>query len=149
VWTGAADADDSMGKRRKARELALQLLYQLDLQGEASPEPHLEEFWSRHPVDAEARSFAEALVRGTKLHQQKIDAMISHYAENWELDRMAVVDRNILREGIFELLWMEDVPPKVAINEALEVAKKFSTQESSRFLNGILDRIHKEHHPSG
>jgi N utilization substance protein B len=133
-----------MGKRRKAREVALQLLYQLDVQGEGNPEPHLPEFWTRHPVDREAREFAEILIRGTKLHEPKIDEMITQYAENWELDRMAVVDRNILRQGIFELLWMEDVPSKVAINEALEVAKKFSTQESSRFINGILDRIHKE-----
>ena len=137
-----------MGKRRKSRELALQLLYQLDVQGEGNPEPSLAEFWSRHPVDAEVRGFAETLVRGTKLHQGKIDELIIQYAENWELDRMAVVDRNILREGIFELLWAAEVPPKVAINEALEVAKKFSTHESSRFINGILDRIHKELSPS-
>ena len=138
-----------MGKRRKGRELALQLLYQLDVQGEGSPAPHLDEFWTRHPVDAEVRDFAEALVRGTKLHEAKIDELISQYALHWELERMAVVDRNILREGIFEILWAGDVPPKVAINEALEVAKKFSTQESSRFINGILDRIHKELRPSG
>ena len=138
-----------MGKRRKARALALQLLYQLDVQGEGSPAPHLDEFWTRHPVDVEVRDFAEALVRGTKLHEAKIDELISHYALHWELERMAVVDRNILRQGIFEILWACDVPPKVAINEALEVAKKFSTQESSRFINGILDRIHKELRPSG
>lgn len=136
-----------MGRRRKAREVALQLLYQLDVQGESSPEPHLDEFWSRHPVDPEVREFADALVRGTKLHEAKIDELISQYALHWELDRMAVVDRNILRQGIFELLWMGEAPPKVVINEALEVAKKFSTQESSRFINGILDRIHKELRP--
>jgi N utilization substance protein B len=137
-----------MGKRRKARELALQLLYQLDVQGESNPEPHFAEFWSRHPVDGEVKHFTETLVRGTKTHEPKIDELIDQYAENWELDRMAVVDRNILREGIFELLWMSEVPPKVAINEALEVAKKFSTTESSRFINGILDRIHKELRPA-
>ena len=93
-----------MGKRRKSRELALQLLYQLDVQGEGSPGPHLDEFWTRHPVDVEVRDFAEALVRGTKLHEAKIDELISLYAEHWELERMAVVDRNILREGIFEIL---------------------------------------------
>lgn len=133
-----------MGKRRKARELALQLLYLLDLRGEADPDPQLPEFWGRHPVDPEVRSFTETLVRGTKLHQPKIDELITQYTEHWGLERMAVVDRNILREGIFELLWMADVPPKVAINEALEVAKKFSTQESSRFINGVLDRVRKE-----
>lgn len=137
-----------MGKRRKARELALQLLYQLDLWDEADPSPHLSEFWSRHPVDPEVRVFTEALVRGTKLHQPKIDELIGQYAEHWKLGRMAVVDRNILREGIFELLWLAEVPPKVAINEALEVAKKFSTQESSRFINGILDRVRKELRPA-
>ena len=136
-----------MGKRRKARELALQFLYQLDLQGEAEPSRQLPEFWGRHPVDQEVRSFAEQLVRGTKLHQGKIDELIAHYAEHWDLERMAVVDRNILREGIFELLWMSEVPPKVVINEALEIAKKFSTHESSSFINGILDRVHKELRP--
>lgn len=133
-----------MGKRRKARELALQLLYQLDLQGEGDPGPHLPEFWSRHPVDTEVRTYTETLARGTKLHQAKIDELIQQFTEHWDLARMAVVDRNILREGIFELLWMEEVPPKVVINEALEVAKKFSTHESARFINGILDRVRKE-----
>jgi N utilization substance protein B len=133
--------------RRKARELALQLLYQLDVQDEARAEPHFSEFWGRHPVDAEVREFAEALVRGTKLHQDKIDELIEQYAEHWDLERMAVVDRNLLRLGIFELLWSGEAPPKVVINEAVEVAKKFSTQESGRFINGILDRIHKELRP--
>lgn len=136
-----------MGKRRKARELALQFLYQLDLRGDGDPAPSAEEFWGRHPVDPEARAFAETLVRGTKLHQGKIDELITQYAQHWDLERMAVVDRNILRMGIFELLWTADIPPKVAINEAIEVAKKFSTHESSRFINGILDRIHKELRP--
>ncbi len=137
-----------MGKRRKSRELALRLLYQLDLQDEPSPEPYLDEFWARHPVDPEVRVFVESLVRGAKLHQAKIDEVIAQYAENWDLDRMAVVDRNILRVGIFELLWTTEVPPKVAINEALEVAKKFSTRESSRFINGMLDRVRKELRPA-
>jgi N utilization substance protein B len=133
-----------VGKRRKSRELALQLLYQLDLQDEANPEPYLDEFWARHPVAPEIRAFVESLVRGTKLHQAKIDEVIGQYAENWDLDRMAVVDRNILRAGIFELLWTAETPAKVAINEALEVAKKFSTRESTRFINGMLDRVRKE-----
>jgi N utilization substance protein B len=136
-----------MGKRRKARELALQFLYQLDLRGESEPAPYLDEFWSRHPVEGEVREFAERLVRGTTEHRKKIDELIAQYAEHWEPDRMAVVDRNILREGIFELLWMEETPPKVAINEALDISKKFSTQESSRFINGLLDRVLKEHLP--
>ena len=133
-----------MGRRRKARELALQLLYQLDVQGEEHPGPHLDDFWLQHPVDREAREFAESLVRGTKLHGAEIDELISRYAENWELDRMAVVDRNILRLAVYELVWGTDVPPKVAINEAIEIAKKFGTQESSRFINGILDRVYRD-----
>jgi transcription antitermination protein NusB len=133
-----------MGRRRKTREVALQFLYQLDLHGEDDPAQHETEFWSRHPVDEETRVFGDALVRGTKANQGKIDQIISQFAEHWDLARMAVVDRNILRLALYELLWTEDVPPKVAINEALEVAKKFSTHESSRFINGILDRIHKE-----
>jgi len=108
----------------------------------------LEEFWSLHPVDPDVRCFVETLVRGTKQHQPSIDDLISRATEHWSLGRMAIVDRNILRQGVFELLWAPDVPPSVAINEALEVAKKFSTHESSRFINGVLDRIHKELRPA-
>lgn len=137
-----------MGKRRKAREVALQFLYQLDLNGAGDPTPYEAEFWERHPVDRETRAFADALVRGSKQNQQKIDQVIAHYAEHWALDRMAVVDRNILRAAVYELLWQPDVPAKVSINEAIEIAKKFGTGESSRFINGVLDRIHKELRPA-
>lgn len=137
-----------MGRRRKAREIALQFLYQLDLHGADDPEPHAGEFWARHPVDAETRAFAETLVRGTKAHQAKADQLITQYAEHWDLERMAVVDRNILRLATWELLWHADVPPKVVINEAIEIAKKFGTEESSRFVNGILDRVLKELRPA-
>ena len=134
-----------MGRRRQARELALQLLYELDLRGEADPGEALDEFWRRQgEVPDEVRSFAESLVRGTKAHQEKIDELIGRFAERWDLDRMAVVDRNVLRAGIFELLWAGDVPPKVAINEALEIARKFSTEKSTRFINGLLDRVRRE-----
>ena len=134
-----------MGRRRQARELALQLLYELDLRGEADPGEALDEFWRRQgEVPDEVRSFAESLVRGTKAHQEKIDELIGRFAERWDLDRMAVVDRNILRAGIFELLWAGDAPPKVAINEALEIARKFSTEKSTRFINGLLDRVRRE-----
>jgi N utilization substance protein B len=134
-----------MGKRRKGREVALQFLYQLDLHGAGDPAPHEDEFWGRHPVDRDTRSFAESLVRGSKQHQRETDQLITQYAEHWDLERMAVVDRNILRLAVHELLWQPDVPPKVAINEAIELAKKFGTAESSRFINGLLDRILKEH----
>ncbi|HZN52080.1 MAG TPA: transcription antitermination factor NusB [Methylomirabilota bacterium] len=137
-----------MGRRRKTREVALQFLYQLDLHSEDDPGRHEAEFWSRHPVDEETHLFGDALVRGTKANQAKIDQIISQFAEHWDLDRMAVVDRNILRLAVYELLWTDDVPPKVAINEAIEIAKKFGTKESSRFINGVLDRIHKELRPT-
>jgi N utilization substance protein B len=136
-----------VGKRRKSRELALQCLYELDQRGPAGAPPDFAEFWARHPTGPEVREFTEELVRGARAHQPKIDELIARYAENWSPDRIAVVDRNILRQGIFELLWSSDVPPKVVINEALEVAKRFSTQESSRFINGILDRVRKEFRP--
>jgi transcription antitermination factor NusB len=133
-----------MRKRRKAREVALQFLYQLELTGAGDPAPHDDEFWARHPVDADTRAFTDGLVRGAKSHQAKIDQVIGQFAEHWDLERMAVVDRNILRLAVYELLFTLDVPPKVAINEAIEIAKKFGTKESSRFINGVLDRIHKE-----
>ena len=138
----------SAGKRRKAREVALQFLYQLDLNGDDDPIPHDEEFWARHPVDDETRAVEDALVRGVKGNHAKIDHAISQFAEHWDLERMAVVDRNILRLAVYELLWTAEVPPKVAINEAIEIAKKFGTKESSRFINGLLDRIHKELRPA-
>ena len=133
-----------MGKRRRAREVALQFLYQLDLGSDDDPTPHEEEFWTRHPLGDDAQAFARRLVHGTKANQAELDQLIGRFAEHWHLDRMSVVDRNILRVAIFELLWPPSAPPKVVINEAIEIAKKFGTQESSRFVNGILDRVHKE-----
>jgi len=135
-------------RRRKAREVALQFLYQLDLQGETDPTPHAAEFWARHPLDDDVRGFAEDIVRGAKTTQAKIDEIIVRFTEHWDLDRMAVVDRNILRLAVYELGWREDTPPKVVINEAIEIAKKFGTRESSRFINGILDRVHRELRPA-
>jgi transcription antitermination protein NusB len=137
-----------MGRRRKAREVALQFLYQLDVNGASDPSAFEGEFWSRHPVDAEARAFADTLVRGSKEHQGRIDELIARYAEHWDLDRMAVVDRNILRLAVYELMLAAEVPPKVAINEAIEIAKKFGTADSGRFINGVLDRIHRELRPA-
>jgi N utilization substance protein B len=133
-----------MGRRRQSRELALQLLYELDVRGDRDPGPVIEAFWGRQPTPEEVRAFAEAIVRGVAAHQPKIDELIARFAEHWELDRMAVVDRNVLRAGIWELLWGVDVPAKVAINEALEIARRFSTEESTRFINGILDRVRRE-----
>jgi N utilization substance protein B len=133
-----------MGRRRKAREVALQFLYQLDQHGETDPTAHETEFWSRHPVDEETRAFASALVHGVMRRHAEVDKLIAQYTEHWDIDRMAVVDRNILRLAVWELLDQASAPPKVAINEAIEIAKKFGTGESGRFINGILDRVHKE-----
>jgi N utilization substance protein B len=137
-----------VSRRRKAREVALQFLYQLDLQGETDPAPHAAEFWAHHPLDDDTQRFAQDIVRGTKAAQPTIDGIIARYTEHWDLDRMAVVDRNILRLAVYELGWREETPPKVVINEAIEIAKKFGTGESSRFINGILDRVYRELRPA-
>jgi N utilization substance protein B len=133
-----------VGRRRKAREVALQFLYQLDQHGETDPTAHEAEFWARHPMDDETRAFVSTLVRGATSRHLEVDKLIAQYAEHWEIERMAVVDRNILRLAVYELLDHPSVPPKVAINEAIEIAKKFGTRESGRFINGILDRVHRE-----
>ena len=136
-------------RRRKTREVALQFLYQLDLHGERRSRSARGGVLVAPPGRrGDPRVRATRLVRGTKANQGKIDQIISQFAEHWDLERMAVVDRNILRLAVYELLWTEDVPPKVAINEAIEIAKKFGTKESSRFINGLLDRIHKELRPA-
>ena len=136
-------------KRRRAREIALQFLYQLDVNGGSDPTPYESDFWTRQvEVDGPTREYAGALVHGAKGQQAKIDELITRSTENWDLERMSVVDRNILRLAVFELGWQHEVPPKVAINEAIEIAKKFGTRESSRFINGVLDRIHRELRPA-
>jgi N utilization substance protein B len=136
------------GKRRKAREIALQFLYQLEQTGAGDPAPFEADFWARHPVDDDVREFASSLVHGVMRQQTLIDKRIAESTEHWDLERLAVVDRNILRVAVYELLFEPTVPGKVAINEAIEIAKKFGTKESSRFINGVLDRIHKELRPA-
>lgn len=135
-----------MRKRTQAREFALQIMYQQDL----NPEPLgalLKSFWESNPSPPEVQEYAEKIVQGTFLHLREIDAVLSKYAEHWELPRMAVVDRNILRLSTYELLYVEEIPLKVAINEAVNIAKKFSQEDSGKFVNGILDKIsHTEPH---
>ncbi len=129
------------GKRRQAREIAAQFLYQYDL-SDGEMEEALELFWQTQPEVAEpTRRFAEELIRGTCQHRAEIDEKIKKYTEHWELPRIAAVDRNILRLAIFEMLYRDDIPPVVSINEAVDIAKKFSTRESGAFVNGILDRL--------
>jgi N utilization substance protein B len=130
-----------MRSRRRGRELALKLLYGFDLLPR-DIDATLREFWALTRYPKEVRTFAEHLVRGTLTHKAEIDAFIATNAINWTIERMAVIDRNILRYAVYELLYEEVIPPKVTINEALDIAKKYSTPKSSAFINGILDHIH-------
>ncbi|MEO7933889.1 MAG: transcription antitermination factor NusB [Chthoniobacterales bacterium] len=132
-----------MGKRRDGREAAVQYLYHHDLNsGENAGTP--EDFWELRPAKPNVREFAMQLVAGVQEHAPEIDRRISRYAENYQLGRMLAVDRNILRLAIYEMNFAKDVPPVVAINEAIEIAKKFGADESSRFINGILDRAKQD-----
>jgi transcription antitermination protein NusB len=157
-----------VGKRREARERAVQFLFQHDLNPPEDLEGALEQFWQSQraaalaedkgaatwgqPVElpppsadeAAVRLFAEPLIRGTLEHREEADAIIKKHAINWELHRIAAVDRNILRLAIFEMLHRDDIPPIVSINEAVDIAKKFSTQDSGKFVNGILDKVKGE-----
>jgi transcription antitermination protein NusB len=130
-----------MTQRTRGREIALQVLYQAEQNAGMAP-AEIRRFVERRLLgDRKLVEFAEGLIEGVHAHQARIDEMISGVAENWRLDRMAAIDRNILRLGAFEMLFCPDVPTKVAINEALELAKRYSTAQSSRFVNGILDRL--------
>ena len=129
-----------MRKRTKAREYALQILYQLDVT-RAQAQQVLQDFWTVHPAPSDVRSFASQVVQGTMQHADEINQLIVRHADNWNIARMAVVDRNVLRLATYELLYCDDIPPKVAINEAIELGKRYSTQNSGAFINGILDKI--------
>ena len=130
-----------MGTRRKSRELAMQMLFQGDL-GKQTPEEVRALFWpSRDDVDAETRGFAEELYRVASERQAEIDELIELHAENWRLERMAVVDRNLLRAAVAELLGCPNTPAAIVINESLEIARHYGAPESVQFLNGVLDAI--------
>jgi N utilization substance protein B len=157
-----------MGKRREARERAVQFLFQHDLNAPENLDEALDRFWESQsstaivqdkaaatwgekvelpPASADevaTRLFADKLIRGVLENLATLDERIKAQAENWDLHRMAVVDRNILRLAIYEMLYREDIPPIVSINEAVDVAKKFSTKDSGKFVNGILDKIKNE-----
>ena len=157
-----------MGKRREARERAVQFLFQHDLNPPEDIERALNEFWDTQrgaaiaedkgkatwgerpelppptTEEAETRLFAEPLIRGALDHREEADALIKKHAQNWDLHRMAAVDRNVLRLAIYEMLYRDDIPPVVSINEAVDIAKKFSTQDSGKFVNGILDKVKGE-----
>ena len=132
-----------MRKRTRARECALKVLYEIDVSGNPYKES-LENFWQfQEEKDSSVIDFASGLVEGAIENLERIDKEISQFATNWQLKRMAVIDRNILRLATYELLFKEDIPPKVSINEAVELAKKFGDTESGRFVNGVLDKINK------
>ena len=157
-----------MGKRREARERAVQFLFQHDMNPPEDLEAALNHFWDSQraaaiaeekgmatwgqPIalppptaeEAAVRLFAEPLIRGALDHRDEADALIKKHAQNWDLHRMAAVDRNILRLAIYEMLYRDDIPPVVSINEAVDIAKKFSTQDSGKFVNGILDKVKGE-----
>jgi len=133
-----------MGARRKARELALQMLFQHDLSGN-TPSAILTSFEDLQKARPPVREFAVKIFEGTLRHLEKIDEMIANQAENWRLSRMAVVDLNIIRMSIYEFLHENDTPKLVIIDEAIEIGKKFGTQKSSQFINGILDGVLKKY----
>ena len=137
-----------MGTRRKARELAVQLLYQHDL-AKADPEEGMRLFWEYFPVDIEAREFCTQLVLGTLDRLAVIDDLLSEASENWSLNRMSVVDRNILRLATYELVDRPEIPPSVSLNEAIEIAKKYSSPDAAVFINGVLDRVKRTVYPVG
>jgi N utilization substance protein B len=129
-----------MGKRRKARELAVCLLYQLEFHPGRSAEA-VEIFWAHHPTSAEGKEFAQSLVMGVRENLDQIDSLIRRFAEHWSLNRIALVEKNILRLGIYELLFREDIPRKVTVNEAIGIAKHYGSADAGKFINGILDRV--------
>ncbi len=133
-----------MGTRRKSRELALQMLFQSDM-GKQTPDEVRNTFWAEHhATSGEVRGFADDLFRVATDRQAEIDQIIERHAEHWRMERMAAVDRNLLRAAVAELLAYPDVPRAVVINESLEIARKFSSPESVQFVNGVLDSVGKD-----
>jgi transcription antitermination protein NusB len=134
-----------MGARRTGRERALQALYQLEMTPGSSVYEALSSAWSASTEDGkpdpEAVRFAQELVDGVQKHRDEVDQLIEKHSHNWRLDRMSRIDRNVLRLGVFELKYRPDIPKKVSINEAVELGKNFGTEESSAFVNGLLDRV--------
>ncbi|MEO0250497.1 MAG: transcription antitermination factor NusB [candidate division WOR-3 bacterium] len=137
-----------MGSRRKAREAAMQMLYQHDLAQQPIDEL-FETYWNemREDADEGTRQYANMLVQGTIESLDRVDRLIGTKAENWRLERMAIVDRNILRLAVYEFLYVRDAPKVVVINEAIEIARRYSTYEATQFINGLLDAIRREVEP--
>ena len=133
-----------MGTRRKSRELTMQMLFQGDL-GKQTPEQVAKLFWaSVEDVDLETRGFAEDLHRLASTRQQEIDALIEAHAQNWRIERMPVVDRNLIRTAVAEMLGFPNTPAAIIINESLEIGRRYAAPESIHFLNGVLDAIARD-----
>lgn len=129
-----------MGNRRRSRELAMQALYQMEMNQDHSKEA-VELFCKHFGVTENVKPFFLRLVEGVKKVQHEIDPLIKSFSENWKISRMSRADRNIMRIAVYELLYCDDIPPKVSINEAIDIGKKFGTEDSGPFINGILDSI--------
>jgi N utilization substance protein B len=132
-----------LGRRRKSREFALQVLYQLNITKQDAIQT-LTQFEGHFLSDGEADEFLKRLVLGVLEHFPELDRLIEKYSENWRLDRIDIIDRNILRMALFELIYCEEIPPKVTINEAIDLGKRYGSEDSGSFINGILDRIQNE-----
>ncbi len=132
-----------MGSRRDARESAVQILFQLDFNPDEL-NTTLASYWHERNVSPKTQLFVEELVRGVMEHRFQVDALISKCAQNWDLPRMATVDRNVIRLAVYEMMFRKDIPHAVAINEAVAIAKNMGDIGSGRFVNGVLDRVHRD-----
>jgi transcription antitermination factor NusB len=135
-----------MRKRSHAREVVLKMLYQVEIL-KGDPADIVKNFWEDEPSEDEVKEFAERIFWGVVKHKKELDEIIIRHTENWDLGRMALIDKNILRFGAYELLFMPDIPPKVTINESVNIAKKYSQEDSGKFVNGVLDHINHHEKP--
>lgn len=132
-----------MGKRRRSREIILKLLYQKEL-NEQDPEDMLEQFWHEREENEEVKIFVASIFCGVNESKDELDTWIMKYSKNWDLNRLNIIDKCILRLSVYELLHRKDIPPKVSINEAIDISKKYSNADAGKFINGILDKVSKE-----
>lgn len=133
-----------MGLRRKSRELALQILFQEEFNPDLNEERSLALYRESFDTSPEVWEYTKVLVRGVREHKKELDSLIQSYSQHWKLDRMSLVDKNLLRISAFELKYLDrDIPPKVVINEAIEIGKKYSAEDSASFLNAVLDNLSK------
>ncbi len=130
-----------MGKRRNAREVAVQFLFLREYNEDVACERLLPPFWEFARVEDEVREFAQGLIHGVLALRPALDALIQRYVENWDFKRIAVIERNILRISFYEILYRSDIPDVASINEAVDIAKKYGSADSGKFVNGVLDRV--------